>query len=283
MRNNGVSNQFKTIISVVAGDAQWALLCGDAYKIVSDLVYRFDGGEIGRIFDHTLTDPGYDTRTHAGARGSKGSDLGIDFEPTDPGTYLSDVLKLTRRWSLVFCALEMLGTFQAFAGTAYRKGGIWVKPDSAPQFNGMGPAQGAEGIAIMHYFKRDRKHQDKLRWNNGGNRAVWTHNVAREDRFVPTQKPVPLAVELIENFTDPGDIIFDMFAGSAAIGVAALETGRRYIGIEAKKRIFTISGLRLRAYDPSLSSDASAMARAEFHRAKDEYVAQQKKKKSQKR
>lgn len=267
---------FKAIETVVSGGSQFAFLKGDAYRVVADLRRRLAGGQIDRIFDHTLTDPGYDTRTHAGARGSRGSILGIDFEPTDPRTYLPDVLTLTKRWSLVFCALEMLGVFQAYAGSAYRKGGIWVKPDSAPQFNGMGPAQGAEGLAIMHYFKRDRIKQDRVRWNSGGHRAVWTHNVARDDRFVPTQKPVELAVELIEDFTDPGDIIFDMFAGSASIGVAALSTGRRYIGIEAKRRIFEIAGLRLRSYDSSIPAADSAAARVEFQRLKDIFVQEQK-------
>jgi site-specific DNA-methyltransferase (adenine-specific) len=272
--------RFAAIESVLEGSCQWALLNGDALAIIRDLSKRFASGEIGFIFDHTLTDPGYDVRTHAGARGSKGSDLGIDFEPTDPRSYLADVLSLTKRWSLVFCALEMLVTFEAFAGTAYRKGGLWIKPDSAPQFNGMGPAQGAEGIAIMHYFKRDRRYQDKVRWNNGGHRAVWTCNVAREDRFVPTQKPVSLCVELIENFTDPGDVIFDMFAGSASIGVAALQTGRRYIGIEAKRAICRLSVLRLLAHDSATVDQFKA--KALFQESREAYVAQQKKQKNKK-
>lgn len=274
---------FEAIEAVLTEKSQWALLCGDSYKVVADLRRRMAEGMIDRIFDHTFTDPGYDVRTHTGARGSKGGELGIDFEPTDPGTYLADVLTLTKRWSLVFCSLEMLGIFRAFAGAAYRKGGVWIKPDSAPQFNGMGPAQGAEGLAIMHYFKRDRGKQDKVRWNSGGNRAVWTHNVAREDRFVPTQKPVPLAIELIESFTDPGDVIFDMFAGSAAIGVAALRTRRRYIGIEAKRRIFDLAGLRLRAHDYTLPADDLAEAIEHFQQAKNAFVEQQKAKKQQKR
>lgn len=273
MKDRTIDIQFKAMQSVFAGDGRYVLLRADAYAILTELRRRMADGEIGQVFDHTLTDPGYDKRTHTGARGSKGRMLGIDFEPTDPRTYLADVLTLTKRWSLVFCALEMLGAFQDFAGSAYRKGGLWIKPDSAPQFNGMGPAQGAEGLAIMHYFKRDRKNQqDKVRWNAGGRRGVWTHNVARENRFVPTQKPVSLAVELIENFTDPGDVIFDLFAGSASIGVAALITGRRYIGIEVKKRIFEISGLRLRAHDMTLSEVDRATAAVEFQKAREAYV-----------
>lgn len=48
----------------------------------------------------------------------------------------------------------------------------------------------------------------------------------------PTQKPVEALQPLIESFSAPGAIILDPFAGSASTCVAALQAGRRYIGIE---------------------------------------------------
>lgn len=48
----------------------------------------------------------------------------------------------------------------------------------------------------------------------------------------PTQKPVELVRPLIRYSVPPGGMVLDVFMGSAAIGVAAVAEGRRYIGIE---------------------------------------------------
>ena len=49
----------------------------------------------------------------------------------------------------------------------------------------------------------------------------------------PTQKPVALFEYLIRTYTNPGDVILDNVIGSGTTGVAALNTGRSFIGIEA--------------------------------------------------
>jgi site-specific DNA-methyltransferase (adenine-specific) len=48
----------------------------------------------------------------------------------------------------------------------------------------------------------------------------------------PTQKPVSALRPLVEAYSAPGDLILDPFAGSGTTGVAALQTGRRFILIE---------------------------------------------------
>jgi DNA modification methylase len=47
-----------------------------------------------------------------------------------------------------------------------------------------------------------------------------------------TQKPQSLMRELIQLFSDPGELIADPFAGSGSTGVAAIAEGRRFIGWE---------------------------------------------------
>ena len=62
-----------------------------------------------------------------------------------------------------------------------------------------------------------------------------TFSAARPDRaekIHDTQKPVSLFEHYIRNSSDPGDIVLDPFAGSAATLVAALRSGRRAVGIE---------------------------------------------------
>lgn len=48
----------------------------------------------------------------------------------------------------------------------------------------------------------------------------------------PTQLPLGIPRPIVKCATDPGDLVIDPFNGSGTTGVAAIESGRRYIGIE---------------------------------------------------
>lgn len=48
----------------------------------------------------------------------------------------------------------------------------------------------------------------------------------------PTPKPPEVMLPFVELLTKPGDLIIDPFAGTAPIGVAAIQSGRRYVGLE---------------------------------------------------
>jgi site-specific DNA-methyltransferase (adenine-specific) len=45
--------------------------------------------------------------------------------------------------------------------------------------------------------------------------------------------------------TNPGDVVFDPFAGSSTTGIAALGLNRRFIGCEVQKRYVSLSQKRL--------------------------------------
>lgn len=55
---------------------------------------------------------------------------------------------------------------------------------------------------------------------------------ANAGRIHPTQKPVDLLAMLIGQYTQPGELVLDPFAGSGSTLKAAQLTGRRAIGIE---------------------------------------------------
>lgn len=61
----------------------------------------------------------------------------------------------------------------------------------------------------------------------------------------PSQKPVELLTELIELSTNEGGTILDPFMGSGSTGVACVNTGRRFIGIELDKKYFDIARTRI--------------------------------------
>lgn len=63
----------------------------------------------------------------------------------------------------------------------------------------------------------------------------------------PTEKPVPLMAEYIRNSSQPGQVVLDPFMGSATTGVAALQLGRRFVGVEIDPAFFAMSCERIRA------------------------------------
>lgn len=64
--------------------------------------------------------------------------------------------------------------------------------------------------------------------------------------FHPTQKPVGLMEWLIKTYTNEEDVVLDNCMGSGSTGVACVNTGRRFIGIEIEKPNFDISVFRIR-------------------------------------
>jgi site-specific DNA-methyltransferase (adenine-specific) len=61
----------------------------------------------------------------------------------------------------------------------------------------------------------------------------------------PTQLPLDLLRCGVTTASDPGDLVLDPFSGSATTGVAALESGRRYLGIESRGAFAAASRSRL--------------------------------------
>jgi site-specific DNA-methyltransferase (adenine-specific) len=51
---------------------------------------------------------------------------------------------------------------------------------------------------------------------------------------------------IIEAVTEPGQVVLDPYMGSGTTGVAALQAGRRFIGIELLERWFGAAETRIR-------------------------------------
>lgn len=109
---------------------------------------------------------------------------------------------------------------------------VWIKPDGAPQFTGDRPGMGYESI-VAAWCGDGRSH-----WNGGGRHGVFRH--AQRDSNHPkehmTQKPVALMRELVQLFTQPGDVVLDPFMGGGTTGVAAVALGRGFVGVEREAR-----------------------------------------------
>lgn len=66
-----------------------------------------------------------------------------------------------------------------------------------------------------------------------------------KENLHPTQKPVALLEYLIKTYTNPGEVVLDNCMGSGSTGVACVNTGRRFIGMELDEGYFEIAQNRI--------------------------------------
>jgi DNA modification methylase len=99
------------------------------------------------------------------------------------------------------------------------------------------------------YGSAKSKHRD----NPEGSRYPKTVLRFKQQKgFHPTQKPVDLMEYLIKTYTNEGQTVLDNTMGSGTTGVACMNTGRNFIGIEMEEKYFKISENRIN--NPLLSA-----------------------------
>ena len=222
------------------------LILGDCREVLPTL----------EMVDHVISDPPYEASLHESknslrgrVRVDSGPDLrGLDFAPID--AIRGDVVRLAGAvcsgWFIAFCTVEGVAKWADMINASpmkYKRACIWVKPDSTPQLNGQGPAQGAECFVCAWAGAGHAK------WFAGGKRGVYRHIVNPPDRhgFHPTEKPWRLFAEILNDFTLPRQTILDPFMGSGTTGVACAKLGRKFIGVEIDSGYFDIACRRIEA------------------------------------
>lgn len=220
-----------TIAEILAGRAQYAVLEADCSEVLPMLPER--------SVDHVVSDPPFSERVHVGQSRQDGDGgvvpVGLGFGPLSGwlrGVVAGEAMRAARRWVVLKSDLE--GTSHwledlTTAGARWTRFGVWWKDGAQPQFTGDRPANGLEGLAIAHAPGL------RVRWNGGGKHARWRHPIARADRIHPTETPVSLWLDLLEDFTDPGELVLDPFCGSGSLGIACVRLGRRYLGMDNGK------------------------------------------------
>ena len=71
--------------------------------------------------------------------------------------------------------------------------------------------------------------------------SVLEYSIHYGSKKHPSQKPLVLMEYLIKTYTNEGDTVLDFAMGSGTTGVAAINTNRKFIGIEIDKKYFDIS------------------------------------------
>lgn len=84
--------------------------------------------------------------------------------------------------------------------------------------------------------------------NLRGNSNVWLYPPAKKKGHI-TPKPIDMLEHIIKTSSNEGDIVLDCFMGSGSTGVAALNTNRKFIGIEIDEQYFNIAKNRIEESD----------------------------------
>lgn len=192
--------------------------------------------------DAVITDPPYADRTHKMAKTNRGKGHGtslVDFAALSDEDFSACVqqwLAFARGWCVATC--DYRHARLAFDLPEFVRLGAWVKPNPMPQISADRPGQGFETVLILHAG------EVKKEWNRGGGSGVWTFPVIG-DAEVSTQKPIGLVRAFVSDFTNYGHTVADPFMGSGTTGVAAVEQGRAFIGVERDPQRFDIACRRI--------------------------------------
>lgn len=133
----------------------------------------------------------------------------------------------------------------------------WFKPNGSPNLSGRYFTASHETL-IWARKSPDAKHKFDYRLMKEGKwsedafkkpgkqmRSVWSISTPSPDEKKfdkhPTQKPINLLRRIVQASSDKGDIILDPFTGSSTTGLAAIEFGRKFIGIDLEKQYLDLS------------------------------------------
>ena len=140
---------------------------------------------------------------------------------------------------IVFCSFEQIPTLIAAAekhGFVHNIPLVFIKNYSPQVLKANMRVVGATEYALLFY----RSYLPKFR-NDGKmvfNWFQWQKDSANIPKIHPCQKPVGTLKELIQIFTDPGDVVIDPCAGSGSTLRAAYELGRPSYGFEIDRKIY---------------------------------------------
>ena len=82
-------------------------------------------------------------------------------------------------------------------------------------------------------------------WQGGKSKSNVLEYKKDNGGYHPTQKPVALLEDLIHTYSNEGDTVLDFTMGSGSTGVACVNTGRNFIGIELDMGYFNIAKERI--------------------------------------
>jgi DNA modification methylase len=213
-----------------------------------------------RSVDVVITDPPDSAKVHAGARRGRPAgarapgkrDLGVPpLTARERAAMARALARIVRRWVVLFSDHEGTHGWQKDlqrAGLEYVRTAVWIKAGGTPPLTGDRPASGHECLVIAHQTRAGNPM--RKRWNGGGKPGVYWHPVVHDParagaRGHTTQKPLGLMRELVQDFSNPGELMCDPYAGNGTTGVACVQLARHFLGWERAPAVAELARRRL--------------------------------------
>lgn len=141
--------------------------------------------------------------------------------------------------------MESLISAAQSVGFYYKTTGIWHKLNPIPRNMNLTFVNSTEGW--VYFVKKGPSGT----FNNDGKvihdffESGLTPASEKKYGNHPTQKPLKLIKHFVEVLSNPGDTIVDPFMGSGTTGVASVELGRNFFGVEYDANYFDVAVKRL--------------------------------------
>jgi site-specific DNA-methyltransferase (adenine-specific) len=137
---------------------------------------------------------------------------------------------------------------------------VWEKPNPPPNLSCRYFTHSTETILWAARNRKSKHHfnYDKMRELNGGKqmKSVWRLTAPGKTEKThgrhPTQKPVSLLERLLMASCPQGGVVLDPFNGSGTTGVAAVQLGHSYIGVDLETEYLELTQARLLEVAPEL-------------------------------
>lgn len=231
-------------------DKYWqkCIICDDCRNVIS----RIPDNSIDLI----LTDPPYNIGKHSTGniplpgRSAMNNDVAdwdhIDF---NPGEWIEDFVRILKPKGnlFIFTSYNQIGKWydgldNRFDSTNFM---IWHKTNPAPKIFKAGFLNSCEMIFTCWNKGHTWNFISQTEMHNFFESPICTRPERLSNPKHPAQKPVSLLKKLITISSNPDDIVFDPFMGVGSAGVAALELGRRFIGVEINSEYFIAAKRRI--------------------------------------
>lgn len=202
--------------------------------------------------DAVICDPPYSARTHEGAVsvGAHGATAGgvgayAPWSPEDCAAFLEEWGVRCRGWIVMHLDDETALHARRVADALDRVTFPLVPVlQHMPRVRGDGPGSPGHFLAVS----RPRGEE----WNQWGSLPGW-YEAPREHGAILGAKPIGLMRAIVRDYSRPGDLVVDPFAGSGTTALACAIEGRRCITSEEKPEHHEIARRRLaRGHTPSM-------------------------------
>ena len=198
--------------------------------------------------DSLICDPPYSARVHEGFVGGDKSQIhggpGIEYEALGElgASLIADSFSpRVARWAAIFCdhvAFQWHEAAWSECGWQTFAPVVMIRTDAIPRLCGDGPTCNCDYLMIAR--RRTRDCMD-------GARPGWYLAKTPRGAGIVGTKPIDVMRALVRDYSRPGDLVVDPFAGSGTTALACAIEGRRCITSEQDPKHYEIARRRLAA------------------------------------